>query len=243
MRDRQLCKTSISSERTLQTVTIAVMLVDCTKLVYPICQLSSNVMVTCIQLLASASIIYHYDQWCIAKMEVDIRKGALAKGLKVPCLFMITEVSIRCQENPGGWYTAYTRVCPPIHHWLWLMYRLPFELTDSAKLLHFTILGGVRSPLNDATEANHEMCDLCSIRRIYVSYANHEMRPGDSEGNVSGPYSCVKAWESNCLLVIWPVILHVTRPHKRTKDVITRRVFESPNAFGDRAPPRPGCGA
>jgi len=35
------------------------------------------------------------------------------------------------------------------------MYRLPFELKDSAKLLHFTILGGgVRrppAPLNDAT--------------------------------------------------------------------------------------------
>ena len=42
----------------------------------------------------------------------------VAKGLKVPCLFMITEVSIRCQKNPGGWYTAYTRVYPPIHHWL-----------------------------------------------------------------------------------------------------------------------------
>ena len=24
----------------------------------------------------------------------------VAKGLKVPCLFMITEVSIRCQTNP-----------------------------------------------------------------------------------------------------------------------------------------------
>ena len=34
------------------------------------------------------------------------------------------------------------------------MYRLPFELTDSAKLLHFTILGGSAdppAPLNDAT--------------------------------------------------------------------------------------------
>ena len=36
------------------------------------------------------------------------------------------------------------------------MYRLPFELTDSAKLLHFTILGGGSAdppcpPLNDAT--------------------------------------------------------------------------------------------
>ena len=37
----------------------------------------------------------------------------MAKGLKVPCLFMITEVSIRCQKNPGGWYTAYTYVYPP----------------------------------------------------------------------------------------------------------------------------------
>ena len=26
---------------------------------------------------------------------------------------MIAEVSIRCQKNPGGWYTAYTRVYPP----------------------------------------------------------------------------------------------------------------------------------
>jgi len=36
----------------------------------------------------------------------------MAKGLKVHCLFMITEVSIRCQKN-GGWYTPYTRVYPP----------------------------------------------------------------------------------------------------------------------------------
>jgi len=42
----------------------------------------------------------------------------VAKGLKAPCLFMITDVSIRCQKNPGGWYTAYTRVYPPIHHCL-----------------------------------------------------------------------------------------------------------------------------
>ena len=45
----------------------------------------------------------------------------VATGLKVPCLFMITEVSIRCQKNPGGWYTPYTRVYPPpIHHWVHL---------------------------------------------------------------------------------------------------------------------------
>ena len=51
-------------------------------------------------------------------MEVGIRKRGLAKGLKVPCLFMIAEVSIRCEKNPEGWYTPYTRVYPPpIHHW------------------------------------------------------------------------------------------------------------------------------
>ena len=38
---------------------------------------------------------------------------AVEKGLKVPCLFMISEVSIRCQKKPGGSYTAYTRVYPP----------------------------------------------------------------------------------------------------------------------------------
>jgi len=38
------------------------------------------------------------------------------------------------------------------------MYRLFFELTDSAKLLHFTILGGPQTPqpppLNDATDTD-----------------------------------------------------------------------------------------
>ena len=92
MRDRQLCKTSISSERTLQTVIIAVMLVDCTKLVYPICQLSSNV------------------------------------------IWLKTEMTHYASTEKNS---------------------LPFELTDSAKLLHFTILGGSADPpaplLNDAT--------------------------------------------------------------------------------------------
>ena len=43
----------------------------------------------------------------------------VAKGLKVPCLFMITEVSIRCQKNPEVGILripAYTP--PPIHHCL-----------------------------------------------------------------------------------------------------------------------------
>ena len=52
-------------------------------------------------------------QWCIAKNGGGYTQRGVAKGLKVPCLFMITEVSIRCQKNPGGWCTAYTRVYPP----------------------------------------------------------------------------------------------------------------------------------
>ena len=54
-------------------------------------------------------------QWCIAKNGGGYTQRGVAKGLKVPCLLMITEVSIRCQKNPRGWYTAYTRVYPPIH--------------------------------------------------------------------------------------------------------------------------------
>jgi len=58
----------------------------------------------------------HCGQWCIAKNGGGYTQTGAAKGLKVPCLFMITEVSICCQKNPGGWYTPYTRVYPPIHH-------------------------------------------------------------------------------------------------------------------------------
>ena len=59
-----------------------------------------------------------YKQWCIVKNGGGYTQTGAAKGLKVPCLFMIAEVSIRCQKKPGGWYTPYTRVYPPIHHWL-----------------------------------------------------------------------------------------------------------------------------
>ena len=39
-------------------------------------------------------------QWCIAKNGGGYTQTGVAKGLKVPCLFMITEVSIRSQKNP-----------------------------------------------------------------------------------------------------------------------------------------------
>jgi len=72
-------------------------------------------------------------QWCIAKNGGGYTQTGVAKGLKVPCLFMITEVSIRCQKNPGGWYTPYTRVYPPpIHH---CMYGIPTEPNEIYRII------------------------------------------------------------------------------------------------------------
>jgi len=59
------------------------------------------------------SIIYGDDQWCTAKNGGGYTQSGVAKGLKVPCLFMITEVSIRCQKDPE----VSIRRIPPIHHW------------------------------------------------------------------------------------------------------------------------------
>jgi len=52
-------------------------------------------------------------QWCIAKNGGGYMQRGVAKGLKVPYLFMITEVSIRCQKTQRLVYGVY----PPIHHW------------------------------------------------------------------------------------------------------------------------------
>ena len=52
-----------------------------------------------------------HTQWCIAKNGGGYTQRGVAKGLEVPCLFMITEVSICCQKNPevGIWrIPAYT---------------------------------------------------------------------------------------------------------------------------------------
>jgi len=38
-------------------------------------------------------------QWCIAKNGGGYTQTGVAKGLKVPCLFMIAEVNIRCQKT------------------------------------------------------------------------------------------------------------------------------------------------
>jgi len=67
----------------------------------------------------SIMLQHHHSQWCIAKTGGGYTQTGLAKGLKVPCLFMITEVSIRSQKNSGGWYRlrripAYTPNAPLI---------------------------------------------------------------------------------------------------------------------------------
>ena len=41
-----------------------------------------------------------HTQWCTAKNGGGYTQRGVAKGLKVPCLFMITEVSIRCPKKP-----------------------------------------------------------------------------------------------------------------------------------------------
>ena len=56
-----------------------------------------------------------------------------------------------------------------------------------------------------------------------------------------GPYSYVEARGGNCLLVTGDTTCDTIT--KRTKDVVTRCVIESPNAFRGRALPGPAGGA
>jgi len=55
-------------------------------------------------------------QWCIAKNGGGYTQRGVAKGLKVPCLFMISEVSIRCQKNTEVGIRRIPAYTPPIHH-------------------------------------------------------------------------------------------------------------------------------
>jgi len=55
----------------------------------------------------------HSTQWCIAKNGGGYTQRGVAKGLKVPCLFMITEVSIRCPKKTRRLvYGVYPRIPP-----------------------------------------------------------------------------------------------------------------------------------
>jgi len=50
--------------------------------------------------MKAAGIRWVFRQLCIAKNGGGYTQRGVAKGLQVPCLFMITEVSICCQKNP-----------------------------------------------------------------------------------------------------------------------------------------------
>ena len=52
----------------------------------------------------------------LLKMEVGIRKGAWQRAWRYPAyLWPWGEYTL--SKKTGGWYTPYTRVYPPIHHW------------------------------------------------------------------------------------------------------------------------------
>jgi len=59
-----------------------------------------------------------YNQWCIAKNGGGYTQSGVAKGLKVPCLFMITEVTVRwvyAVKKPRRliyMYAVYPRIPP-----------------------------------------------------------------------------------------------------------------------------------
>ena len=63
-------------------------------------------------LLSIEAALRHPDQWCIAKNEGGCMQTGVAKGLKVPCLFMIAEVSICCQKTRRLVYGIYSRIPP-----------------------------------------------------------------------------------------------------------------------------------
>jgi len=79
----------------------------------------------------------------------------VAKGLKVPCLFKIAEVSIRCQKNPGGWYTPYTCVYPPIHHWHREPYGTGYPTWDPSALAHRNCWVPARNPVRAPRRMPH----------------------------------------------------------------------------------------
>jgi len=52
----------------------------------------------------------------LLKMEVGIRKGAWRRAWRYPA-YLWSLRWVYAVKKPGGWYTAYTRVYHPIHHW------------------------------------------------------------------------------------------------------------------------------
>ena len=59
---------------------------------------------------------YGLTSGVLLKMEVGIRKGAWRRA-EGTLLIYDHWGEYTLSKKPGGWYTAYTRVYPPIHHW------------------------------------------------------------------------------------------------------------------------------
>jgi len=71
----------------------------------------------------------HFSRWhstsgVLLKMEVSIRRGAWRRAWRYPAYLWSLRWVYAVQKNPGGWYTAYTRVYPPIHHCIALHFEL-----------------------------------------------------------------------------------------------------------------------
>ena len=70
-------------------------------------------------------------------MEVGIRKGAWRRVWRYPAYLWSLRWVYAVQKKPRGWYTAYTRVYPPIHHCLALKFFLQTGCPSCRMFLSF----------------------------------------------------------------------------------------------------------
>ena len=77
-------------------------------------------------------------QWCIAKNGGGYTQRGVAKGLKVHCLFVITEVSIHCQKNPE---VGIRRIPPntPLETWVFCLCAPVWRYSPIAIICHYLI--------------------------------------------------------------------------------------------------------
>jgi len=94
-------------------------------------------------------------QWCIAKNGSGYTQRGVAKGLKVPCLFMIAEVSIRCQKNPEVGIRRIPAYTPP-QYTTGLMYICLVSVTLGRECVQRRRCRGVSSGRRWSTAADGE---------------------------------------------------------------------------------------
>jgi len=86
-------------------------------------------------------------QWCIAKSGGGYTQRGVEKGLKVPCLFMITEVSIRCQKNSEVGIRRIPAYTPPIHHCVYVTRLMGSECLECQQCDSELNTGSNREPM------------------------------------------------------------------------------------------------